>query len=137
MDKTDYNKQALEFLQKTGTTLTIRKQHLQIPRKQFTFNHITGYNYEVTLRRKGKEYIFIYTDSIDNRKNRRRPSDYDILACLNYEEFESIDDFVDMFGYNEAPISEVLDTYNAVIDQNLQLKRLYTEKELARLAEIN
>lgn len=68
---------------------------------------------------------------------RRRPSDYDILACLNYEEFESIDDFVDMFGYNEAPISEVLDTYNAVIDQSLQLKRLYTEKELERSAEIN
>ena len=68
-----------------------------------------------------------------------KPSNYSILSCLNFEEFENIDDFVDCFGYSpeDQKVSELLKTFEAVQNESKQLKILYSDTELELLNDIN
>lgn len=131
----EYIEQAHKFLRDSATTIQIKKADIQTaPRWSKDGQH--GYKYQVTLKRNRGNYTFDFWDSIANRQEDKKPTQYDILACLSVFE-GSIDDFVSTFGFDNSKVSEVLDTYNAVVDQSLQLKHLFTAKQLEQLAEIN
>ena len=68
--------------------------------------------------------------------DKARPSAYTILACLDQLYADSFEDFCDEFGYDtDSRIAKA--TYNAMLEQDHMLRRLFTTDELEKLAEIN
>lgn len=61
MNTNDYEKQATDFLEKTGTTLTVRCIKYG---KHFRNDRYAHFVYEFTLERHGRKYTSIFGDSI-------------------------------------------------------------------------
>lgn len=131
----EYQEQALKFLRTNDVKLKIKKSEVQEP-ANWSIDGVSGYKYDVTMTTSRGAYQFPFWDSIANRQEGKTPTKYDVLACLNVWE-GSIDEFTDEFGYNDQPTSETIKTYNAVIDQSLQLKHILPAKALRELQEIN
>lgn len=130
----EYDKLAKKFLQDNNVKLTIKKADIQEPAR-WANNGVSGYKYDVTMTTGRGAYYFPFWDSIANRQDGKTPTAYDVLACLDVYE-GSIDDFTNDFGYNDRPTSETIETYNAVIDQSIQLKHILPAKALKGLLEL-
>lgn len=132
----NYKKQASDFLESTGTKLTVaRYNKYTAPEANWS---PSGYCYRVKLEREGKpSYSFNFWDSVANMQAHKKPSAYDILACLDtYIDTDmSIDDFASEFGYTKP--SKAIRAYNDSIEQTRKLKELFTTEQLERLAEIS
>ena len=126
----EYEKQAQDFLESTGTELTVEYDGY---RKYFPDDKEKRSVFEFTLRRAGKEYVGTFGQPI--AKGNKMPTPYDILACLDYWEGD-FEDFCEEYGYSDDSIN-VLNTYNAVIKQSNGLKELFTFDELEKLGEIS
>lgn len=73
-----------------------------------------------------------FDESIETLK----PGAYDILACLSLVYEDNFEDWCDSYGYDSD--SKTADkTYTACIEQDRQLRRLFTTEELEQLEEIN
>ena len=69
-----------------------------------------------------------------------KPTDYDILACLQKYDVGTFDDFCDEFGYNDMPLSKaktVEKIYFACKDEYNRLCALFNEDEMDLLRDIN
>ena len=142
--KNEYTKQADNFLTKYGLTLYVREA---IPQKIPLWGkegEKQGINYYCSLvNKEGKHYSFDFWGSIAEAEkirlyevSRRRPSDYDILACLDtYSEGESFEDFCNSFGYSFDSIMAEK-TYKAVMKQIEGLKKVLTPKAIEELNQI-
>lgn len=102
---TDYQKQAQDFMDKTGTTMTAHK-----------LGHFPYFDddkkprdvYEITLTRQNKpgdfkpvkSYKFRYGQSIAE-SGKKTPTPYDVLACLTKSDPGTFRDFCADFGYDE------------------------------------
>ena len=133
----NYEKQAKKFLEDTGTTLGIVYIGHEISdnRKDGNFRD----RYEFTLTKGNHHYSADFWQSIAGSEEGKEPTAYDILACLDVDYTEDFNDFCEMFGYNDLPLSEhdrVMNIYEAVKEQSEALQRLYTEEELEQLQEI-
>ena len=126
---TEYEKQAKDFLESTGTELTVEYSHYG---KYFPSDKESRAVFEFTLRRAGKEYIGTFGQSIAARD--KTPSAYDILSCLDYWDGD-FEDFCSEYGYSDDSIS-ALSTYDAVIKQSVGLRDMFTFDELEKLGEI-
>lgn len=154
----EYEQQAINFLDATGSTLKAR--YLR------TAPHFSGDKeerdiWQIQLSKGTRTYIFEFGNSI-NAKNKldileregikarkkliewrdttesfpHYPTTYNILACLDgYEPPENIDDFASDYGYDKP--SEAIRTFEAVKNQYNNLVRLYSDAELEQLNEIN
>lgn len=169
MSMNDYEKQAADFLEKTGTTLEVRYL-----RTGPYFDGETDVRdiYEVTLKREGRQtYQFTFGQyvarsglwalwggrsvirySIEPQEPRvmfpcsRRiagewfkqprvaPTPYDVLACMEAQ-LMSFSEFCDEFGY-DVDSRKALATWERCMDQAASLRAMFTESELAELAEI-
>lgn len=130
----EYTEQALSFLRNNNVKLQIKKSEVQQPAR-WSNDGISGYKYDITMSTSRGAYRFPFWDSIVSRQLDKRPSKYDILACLMVWE-GSIDEFVSEFGYEDRKVSDVIETYNAVIDQGIQLKHILDAKAIRALQEI-
>ena len=94
--------------------------------------------YYCKLRRGNKTYSFPFFDSVTNYRKCKRPSKYDILACLDtYDYINGIEDFANEFGYDIFEnYKEVKKIYNACMKQSDKLHGLFTNEELEMLSEI-
>ena len=126
---TEYEKQAQDFLESTGTELTVTYKG---DMKYFPGDREKRAVFEFTLRRGETEYKDTFGQSI--AAGDAMPTPYDILACLDYWE-GNFEDFCGEYGYSDDSIS-ALNTYNAVIKQSNGLKELFTFDELEKLGEI-
>lgn len=91
----EYEEQALEFCRKYG--VTIKAEGSVRPDKTFG-----GLDYHVMILRNGKRWSFWFTDSIANKRSGKKPTAYDVLACLEkYEVADNLHGFCAEFGYNE------------------------------------
>lgn len=79
-------------------------------------------------------------------KNLGRPrhtlSDYSILACLSGDSYapDCIEDFINEYGYEitkRGDFTRVQNIFNAVKQQNEDLRRVFTDDEIEALREIN
>lgn len=69
-----------------------------------------------------------------------KPSEYDILSCLDLLYADSFDEFCDEFGYNELPLSghdASMKMYLSCKEQDKGLRKLFTSEQLEQLQEIN
>ena len=127
---TEYDTQANNFLTLTNTTLEIRRD--EIVKKWGWYR----WKYNCELRREHKTYIFPFYDSVANYEKDEKPSEYDVLACLDtYDYIQGIEDFASEFGY-DIEDRETEKTYNACMRQSKKLHDLFTDEELEILAEI-
>ena len=73
---------------------------------------------------------------IDTKKEGyKKPSDYDILSCLEANNPYTFSDFCDNYGYDNDSMS-AKNTYDKVVEQYLQLSSMYSSEELEKLNNI-
>lgn len=65
-----------------------------------------------------------------------KPKAYDILACLNTLEEDTLEDFCSALGYDSDSIT-ALNTFEACKEQDRQLRKLFTMDQLEKLNNIN
>lgn len=108
-------------------------------------SHMTKEDYA----KKQFKCCYEYLTSIDKRKcieellkkkAEAKPTEYDILACLEKYEVGSMDDFIYEYGYeikSAKDISNFISTYNAIVEEYNGLCRIFTAEQMEMLREIN
>lgn len=155
----EYTEQAEKFLQDTGTTLIIEYQ--------YTGPYFQGDNdkrdvFRFTLKNAKGAYSSTFADSIRNSADRancakgypirntgerakrakgyKKPSAYDILACLEKYEPDTFDNWLLDTGYIGQPISDypkVLKMWMSCVAQYRGLQKIFTDAQMEQLREIN
>lgn len=96
---TEYDVKAKEFLKKYGAKMTI--SHVFDEWGGYRKGKMTdGWLYRVRIDRNGKTWSFDFSDSVHNRLRNKRPTPYDVLACIEkYEPYGDVWDFANEYGY--------------------------------------
>lgn len=86
----------------------------------------------VTIQRREEKISFHFYDSINNFIERKKPTMYDILACVNAEYYcpDNFNDFCAEYGYDEDSI-KARETWKNCIAQSDKLKQIFSEEEIA------
>ena len=178
----EYDQQAIDFLESTGTTFEIRYQST---RPYWKDDEDRCDVYTFTLKNSAGEYSAEYGDSLQNSARRllrdsfamrnsgksdlqlakdagvypkdktfhgvavaqrqaaklwRKPSAYDVLACLTKYDPGMFEDFCVDYGYSDQPLSEypkIQGIYAAVVAEYRALRKMFTSDQLDQLSEIN
>ncbi len=136
----DCEKQGMDFLAKTGTTLDVVKA---VPQKSPLWGKDGkhGIHYSVTLKNGRGSYTFDFWDSISAKEKEERtrivvkPSAYSILACLDVMYEDTFEDFCSSFGYDTDSIMAEK-TYRAILEQDRMLRKIFTNEQMEMLSEI-
>ena len=139
----EFTKLAKDFLKETNTRCTI--SYIDTVQNPWNATDICKYwrhnRYRVRLDRNNKTYSFIFTDSYSNCENNKRPTCYDVLACLQkYEPYWSdVFEFAEEFGYefhSREDFKRVEKIFKAVCKEYKNVDRLFHDV-MEKLAEIN
>lgn len=134
----DYEQQAIDFLESTGTKLEL----LHIAYDKYFYDDKERRDiYKFTLTRGKRSYTARFGQSIANTG--QVPSAYDVLACLGSYYPDDFKDFCDEFGYevdqyeDRAKYKAVKAIHKACLREQSGMNMLFSEQELEQLAEIN
>lgn len=141
IEKADYDEQAAIFLEHTGATITTKFLRFDT---YFKDDKEKRDIYEVTMTRGSRSYIFTFGQSIAKsgdveiigqdgteykKRERIKPSHYDILSCVQKYDVGTFEDFCSDFGYDTDSISGK-ETYEAVRNEYLNMAKLFNNDEL-------
>ena len=144
----EYEKQALDFLEKTNTTFKVEylRNDLYFPGDKDKRDI-----YKITLSRGSRSCSFEFGQSISNSgkyerswlnglskrtiKKAIKPNSYDVLTCIQKSDIGSFENFCSEFGY-DTDSKKAEKTYLAVCDEYKNLCTLYSDAELELMAEI-
>lgn len=137
-----YQEQAKKFLRDTNTEFTIE---YQCTRPYFSGDKKKRAVYRFCLKNPKGEYCSTFGESLANSKKRgtrqfKKPSAYDILACLEKSPPGTFENFLSDMGYNDQPLSEypnVLKVWKACVEQYRGISQLFTDEEMEALREIS
>ena len=129
----EYLKQAQDFLCKTNTTCEIRYTGKAI-NEMWHDKELRNF-YQVTLSNRKGMYTYTFWDSVYNTEKKKKPDEYDVLACLMPYEVGTFADFCGDFGYDTDSIS-ALKTYMAVQKEYDGLRGIFTPEQMEMLGEI-
>ncbi len=133
----EYIKQAKDFLANCNATMDIRFWDC---RANQDWNETQLRNtYKVTIKTPKGSMTVMFWDSIANKQNGERPTEYDILACLQKYDVGTIDEFVREFGYEVhewADVKRIEKTYNAVVKGYEDVCRCFTPEQIEAMQEI-
>lgn len=118
--ESEYEMNAVEFIKKHNIGFTIK---LLKRGKYFSDDKQERNIYEITLTRKGLEYVFTFGQSVVGTEKGETPSVYDVLACLTKYDVGTFEDFCSEFGYEEDSRTAEK-TYHAVVDEFKNVERL-------------
>lgn len=80
--------------------------------------------------------VILTKGNSNKNKDFKEPTAYDVLACLQKNEIGTFKNFCDDFGYDtDSRKAETI--YQAVLKEYENLKMLYSDDEINKLAEIN
>ncbi|MCK9597963.1 MAG: hypothetical protein M0R06_02910 [Sphaerochaeta sp.] len=162
--KTDYEKQAINFLKKTGVSLSV--EYLKHD-KHFVDDTETRDIYTITLKRGCRNFSFsfgqsnnasgLYTvypahppykayktnkrpkygtfASFEENENYSIPSAYDVLACLTKYDPGSFENFCGDFGY-DTDSRKAEKIYKDVLNEWHNVCMIWNENEIKMLQEI-
>lgn len=74
------------------------------------------------------------------KKAEARPTEYDVLACLQKYDVGSMDDFMHEFGYEIKCVEDMtnfINTYNAVVKEYNDIRRCFTQEQIEAMWEIS
>lgn len=146
----EYQRQAAEFLQASGTVMSINKIGT-VDGFPFDSKDTRPHDkYIVVLRSNGKTYDFPFYDSAHNYyvnqdrvycgQRAIKPTAYDILACLqSYPVEADVWDFANEFGYeidSRESFNRVNEIHRECRKQYAALLDLFGEEWMEKLAEI-
>ena len=133
MENIDYQKQAIDFLQKTGTTMKI-----EFLKNDFHFVDDKEKRdiYKVTISRKNKKFSTNFGNSLFDSELHKSPSEYDVLACLQKYDCGTFEDFCFGFGYSKDSRS-AKKIYIAVCKEFENVQKIWSDEEIKLLQEIN
>lgn len=118
----NYEKQAKDFCKKNGVEF---KAEFLFYGHYFPDDKEKRDVYEITLKRNGKVWTFKFGQSISNsNKNRKAPTAYDVLACIQKSEVGTHKDFCSDFGYDEDS-RKGFDIYLKVREEYRNCKKLF------------
>lgn len=137
---TDYNQQALDFLNATNTSFSAKyKGH----GKHFSDDKSGRDIYRITLKNDLHTFRFDFGQSFMNSNlGGTPPTAYDVLACLTKNDPESYEDFCENYGYeqfNDAYTGrnkQSYKTYLAVVNEFNNVEKLFTGEQIELLQEI-
>lgn len=123
----DYEKNARAFLERHGATLTIKRSIYQ-GRPLWAGVAPYGIHYLCEIKRPSRMsdnvFRFSFWDSVANKEEGKRPTVYDVLSCLTKYDPETMEDFVNNYGYDpEDPRTER--TYKAVVREWLNIDQFF------------
>lgn len=133
METIDYNKQANDFLKKTGATIKINFSHNG---KHFADDKQNRDIYKVTISKGKRFFTFNFGQSIAKSGLKLQPNNYDILACLQKYDAGSFEEFCGEFGYN-IDSSRAEKTYKAVCKEYEKLCTIFSDEEMELMRDIN
>ena len=133
----EYEKMAKDFLKRNNAKMSISfktvKRNPWGDDKYNWFHNI----YRVRIDRNNKSFSFDFTDSAYNYENVKRPTCYDVLACLTKYEVGGYHDFCYEFGYEPYDYDDYIrvngeyynkkswNTYKAVKREYEKVMRLF------------
>ena len=136
----EYDEIALKFLRDSGTNLEVVFDSVV---EGFPFEENDGLlrnKYTVKLSRNGKSYEFPFYDSHYDYIRSLRPTEYDILACLEKTEVGSFGKFIEEFGYvinDEKSYEQTRTAWTFCREQYEKLCDLFGDEWMEELCEIN
>lgn len=133
MTTTDYNKQANEFLRKTGATMKINFSHNG---EHFADDKQNRDIYKITISKGRRSYTFKFGQSLAKSGTGEAPTAYDVLACLQKYDVGSFEDFCWEFGYN-VDSRQAEKTYKAVCKEYEKLCTIFSDEEMELMRDIN
>ena len=133
----EYQKQALDFLEKCNAKMTITFVALDV--NPLWDDGVYRGRYYITLTTPKGRTGFKFWNSVHNTEKHIDPKEYDILACLEKYDVGTFNDFVNEFGYEvDEPkdFRRVNKIYKAVVKEYESLCRIFTEEQMEMLREI-
>ena len=142
-----YVKQAKDFLESCNATMDIMYLGTEV-NKDWNEKRERD-TYMVNIRTPKGNMQVKFWDSVKNtidninrersRLPRKKPTAYDILACLTTYDVGDIEDFILEFGYEikkRGDFTRIQNIYNAVKKEYENVCRCFTEKQIEKLQEI-
>ena len=126
----DYQKQATDFLEKTGTKFyCVWKKY----GKHFADDRDSRHIFKCTIRRGKKSFSLSFGQSIADGSN--PPTAYAVLSCLQKYDAGTFENFCSEFGYDtDSRTAEKI--YKAVCKEYDNVCKLWTDQEIEELQEI-
>lgn len=145
---TDYVRQAKQFLTDCDATMQMMYLGKNVPENWGDGREHDNYIVNITTPRGNMQVKF--WDSLNHtleNENRRlsglprnkKPTEYDILACLTTYDVGDIEDFISEFGYEikkRGDFTRIQNIYNAVKKEYEDVCRCFTEKQIEKLQDI-
>lgn len=123
----DYEKIMNEILKENNITIDINYVSKSLVDWN-TERNLHNY-YIVTLERNDKKMQYDFYASVKNTRENKKPTNYDVMACLEWYELGTFQDFCFNFGYNEDSI-KALNTYLKCQKQQEELFSIIPEKKI-------
>lgn len=133
----EYVKQAQDFLKSCNATMQITYTGIDT-NKDWDDKKLRN-TYSVTITTPKGNMKIKFWDSIYNTEHAIKPTEYDILACLEKYDVGTIDDFVSEFGFEVhkwADVKRIENTYNAVVKEYQDICRCFTPEQIETMQEI-
>lgn len=133
----EYVKQAQDFLKSCNATMQITYTGIDT-NKDWGGKELRN-TYSVTITTPKGSMKIKFWDSIYNTEHAIKPTEYDILACLEKYDVGTIDDFVSEFGFEVhewADVKRIENTYNAVVKEYQDICRCFTPEQIETMQEI-
>lgn len=141
--RVDYDKQATDFLTRFQFTLKVTPAGAQTPPPWAEKGKEHGVRYSVTLQRAehrapspqsddGNALRFPFWDSIRNRDTGKRPTAYDVLACIASDSTSptSADGVYEEFGDMKPSVAD------RIAKHSKRIQDFFWKNEIAELQEI-
>lgn len=142
-----YVKQAKDFLESCNATMEIMYLGTEV-NKDWDEKRERD-TYMVNIRTPKGNMQVKFWDSINNtiknsdsrriNKLRIKPTEYDILSCLQKYDVGDNEDFMCEFGYEikkRGDLKRLQDTYNAVVKEYQDICRCFTPEQIETMQEI-
>ena len=130
----EYVKQAKDFLESCNATMKITYTGID-ENKDWDDKKLRN-TYSVTITTPKGNMKIKFWDSIYNTECAIKPTEYDILACLEKYDVGTFEDFVDEFGYESDNLRCAKRIYKAVTREYNNICRCFTPEQIEAMREI-
>lgn len=128
----DYQKQANDFLAKTGVKFSTKLIDHDF---YFDGDKYKRDIYRITLKRNKMRRSFRFGQSVADSNGNTPPTAYDVLACLQKYDVGSLEDFCGDFGF-DTDSHRAEKTYKAVLREYKMVCDIWAADEIEELSEI-
>jgi hypothetical protein len=130
-----YKEQAQKFCDKNGVKMSIELAKVQSAPLWAVEGSQYGLKYNIKIERADRKWDFSFWGSVHDKENRKKPTAYDVLACITKNETGSFQNFCDDYGY-DTDSRKALETFLAVGKEWENCERLFGDV-IEELQEIN